>query len=559
VANIGSLAVQLSTDASKFTSGLKQAEAEAVAWAQKVGKSLNLAGVAGALSAGPAGLVGLGAGALGGSFMADMQNRIGQLANVRVEATKAGVSVADFMKFTGRLGAEETAVASAGLSKMTKNLAELSMGSQEMATRFEQIGLDPVKLQEMGVADATREVAKRFAEAKSSVEQAQIAITAFGKAGQDMIPILGKMGDQIGGKFEGMRPEDVYQAGITRQTLAAGTKKGEVIKTKFALELSRGVNAISDAFEGDWRGMAQQFGFLGGRYGANLSSERAAAQEAADEARTKSRSEAQQITAELIKTDERLTAAQTRLRTLDPGGTALIAETNRLRDLEVITSAERKGRGLTPEETERFRKLTAEAKAADVNRFTAGLSDQAEAFRAQAAAVGKSAAEMAAWTARMQAAKMEAAGVTVDAGKLEAKIKEVEEAAGKFEKTQVEEAVRSPLEVFNDELERFGKLDLGGVQKERALGKAFEALKAGVTLPGQGAAAAPLEFGTAAAVSEELQFQRRGLLPQGPQEELKRVIQEATRAQGENSIRLGDLSKAIQNWQQNNQGFDEVE
>jgi hypothetical protein len=482
----------------------------------------------------------LGGGAAAG-FAADMQQRIGKLGDVKKEAAIAGTSITDFMKLTGKLGAEDSAKASVGLSRMARNMAELSTGSVEMKTKLENAGLDAVAMKSMGVADATRLVAQRFNEASSAIAKAAIVNAAFGKTGAEMIPVLDKMrGDEIGGKFKGMDAGDVLAAAETKKLLGAGGRLKDQILDNTAGAFAKTGLMWKDVFAGDF-----SFGSLRGVKGEAM----ADAARAADSKAAAAMEEAAKLAKGLADAAEAAKKFELSLTIQNPFASPLTPNKNRFRAFETEQWARFGEQGLDVPADVRARNggLLEKADKADVNAFNASLLNQVKAFELQAQAVGKSAQQMAVLKAKQDALFADPDRLF---GAFDKNMAGLERAANAAEAAGMLQGTQSPLQKFREEVKRLDKV--GGGLMPQEYDKILGSLGAGLVqsnrhlLPGSLAAPTGAEFGTLEAANEELKFQRADRLePKNAQEELKAVLDVLAKQEQANGGYLAEIAQAM--------------
>lgn len=224
----GSLVVSLALDAAQFITGLTKSEYEAKKWAKNMEKVGREAGQ----------LLGLGftAGATAIFFLtknaidaADKLNDLSKKTGVAVE-TLGGLGFA-----AKQTGSDLDGVAQA-FKKLNVNIAEGAGGKQDIIDAFHAVGVSAKDLKTLAPDQILTKVATAFAGFADGPEKAAIASKLFGKAYQDIIPLL----DEGGAKLQQQIDYFKKYGGITAET---AQRADEFNDTVVKLELLSGAFA----------------------------------------------------------------------------------------------------------------------------------------------------------------------------------------------------------------------------------------------------------------------------------------------------------------------------
>lgn len=181
---IGALRAVLSLDSAQFQSGLGKAQAKLAGFSAKMeGASAKLMKVGAALSTAVAGIT------LAVKGQIDAADRMGQMAS------KMGIPVDQLSKLAWAAKLSDISVDS--LAMAMKNLAQRMVGQPKLFTDL-GVAITDAQGQMRPVSDVMADLSDIFAKMPDGAEKTALAIKLFGKAGQDMIPMLnsGKTGLQ---------------------------------------------------------------------------------------------------------------------------------------------------------------------------------------------------------------------------------------------------------------------------------------------------------------------------------------------------------------------------
>lgn len=403
--DIGTLSAKVVADPSGFVTGLDRAAGMAKTWAGKV-----------------SGFFGIGLGTLGVGLIAHkMISTIKELENVSDAAAAAGVSVGDFMKITGRLDSEDTAAAQVALEKMSKALGELSTGSEEAKKKFLDVGLDPVELQALGAAGAVRKVAQAYLETDDAGRKSSIALTAFGKGMTSVIPAIDKLAassSEAGGRFAGMTETMIADAARAKEAITTLENAWSGFIGTIAIKIAQLGPDLSDfweAFTGsqpERKSSYQMPAEFFRRVEAGLAAEGKTRHLREVEARIRAAQQQgmKQDTDELEKQrkvhekiDKLIESAAAASYGDRPAFMRKAAELRREIEKE-FGGAEKVPADIRKD----FGFLEQHNKQADVDVFSQSLSKLSEEMEKQAATFGMHGAEVTAWQARFDAAKLAA-------------------------------------------------------------------------------------------------------------------------------------------------------
>jgi hypothetical protein len=216
-------------------------------------------GFSGALAAiGPAGLAasaGIGAVTLAGgaAFRAikDLASEAERWSNI---AASTGLGVTEVQQLSALL--EDAGIPAEALTMGFKRMQQEIAGGGAALAKF---GIKVADLKDMSPEEQFRALAERIAAIEDPAERTAAAIAAFGRSGQELIPVLDKVAtgaDKMFGALSGSQIEDLKRADdaidrytrklelLGKQALVTGLQLSEM--ALFPVELGRSLNSIGD-------------------------------------------------------------------------------------------------------------------------------------------------------------------------------------------------------------------------------------------------------------------------------------------------------------------------
>lgn len=192
MANLGSLAVRLEADITRFMQDIGRAGQQTEQAMRQIQGAADIAQTA---------LAALGMGVSVGGFAMLVKGAIDAADNLRDMSQKTGIAVEALNGLgfaAGQAGGNlETMVGAAG--KLNKAISEAAGGNKDTSAAFAALGVDVLdasgNLKKADVVMA--ELADQFAKYQDGPEKAALALALFGKAGADMIPLLNDGGDAM--------------------------------------------------------------------------------------------------------------------------------------------------------------------------------------------------------------------------------------------------------------------------------------------------------------------------------------------------------------------------
>lgn len=183
MANIANLAVQLSVNTGRFTSGMRGAISPIKSFQSAIGTvNASAASLWGALT-------GLAGGTALGIFIKKSLDGAEQLG---VLSDRLGLSTENLQAM--QLAAKQNNIdldgLTGGLEKYNKTLAMANAGAPEAIKIFKALGLDFQQLANMDTKDALGEVSEAINALGTASEKALAANLLFGKSGQKLIPLF---------------------------------------------------------------------------------------------------------------------------------------------------------------------------------------------------------------------------------------------------------------------------------------------------------------------------------------------------------------------------------
>lgn len=221
-ATVGTLNFGFKLDTSGFSSGLKKAEKQLNAFADKA-----------ASLAKPAAAIGAGLAVAAGGFLAFEKAQVDAIKNSADAAEAAGISADAYMQLNAVFGdlAGGSEAFGAGIGKLNVLMGEAAQGSVTAQQKLAQFGILSTDTTEQALA----KVANKIQAAGSSGEKAALAVDVLGKSGKDLVPILNAGAEGLAK----MRAEAVASG----QALSQGD-------IAVAIGLWGQFDAIGDRFEG---------------------------------------------------------------------------------------------------------------------------------------------------------------------------------------------------------------------------------------------------------------------------------------------------------------------
>lgn len=192
MANLGSLVVTLEANIAKYLSDMKKSGKETEDAMKRV---------EGAVEVGKKALEFLGIGLTVGAFAELIKGSIDAADELRDMSQKTGVAVQTLNGLgfaAGQAGGNLESV-SAAAGKVNKSVAEAAGGNRDMIEAFSKLGIAVRDAQgNLKTADVViAEVADKFKDYADGPEKTAIALRVFGKAGEEMIPLLNDGGDAM--------------------------------------------------------------------------------------------------------------------------------------------------------------------------------------------------------------------------------------------------------------------------------------------------------------------------------------------------------------------------
>ena len=210
---LGDAVLRLSTDSSKYDSGIKSAKDKAAGLASGFKKT------------------GVALTAIGLPFLLLTKRAIDAADEFAKMSQKVGVSVEVLsgLSFAANLAGTNIATVERGLGLLSRNLDDYSTGVGEAKESFKFLGISAVDLQ--GNLRSTDEVlfemADRFKEMPDGTKKTALAMDILGKSGKDLIPLLNQGSDGL------------------REMLDEADSLGQVLST----ETAQSAEAFNDSLE----------------------------------------------------------------------------------------------------------------------------------------------------------------------------------------------------------------------------------------------------------------------------------------------------------------------
>jgi hypothetical protein len=184
MATIGELIIKLKASTASFVQDLDRVKNLSFSTAQQCGRSFQIIGAA------AVGVIGT----LAALTARSLETSVKMAADMEHTAEKVGMTVEAFsgLSFAAKNVNIDQEQLSLGLARLAKNAMMASEGSKMQATAFKAIHVSVTDAHHalLPMMDLILSVADRFAKADNTTTKTAIAMTAFGKAGFQMIPFL---------------------------------------------------------------------------------------------------------------------------------------------------------------------------------------------------------------------------------------------------------------------------------------------------------------------------------------------------------------------------------
>lgn len=174
--------VELFTDSSKLTRGLKSAEKDFTAWGKRI-KTAGLGISAAGAAVGVPMFAALKSFANAGSELNDMSARTGE-----------SVEQLSLLQFAAAQTGTDMAAVESGTKKLDNTLADAVSGNKAAAKSFSDIGLNASELINLPLGEKLAAVGGAFDKIQNPALKGASAVDVLGKAGRNLIPFLQEMG-----------------------------------------------------------------------------------------------------------------------------------------------------------------------------------------------------------------------------------------------------------------------------------------------------------------------------------------------------------------------------
>lgn len=178
--SIGKFAVNIGANTTGFSKGMGRASKLSGGFSKGLGAmAVKLAGVAAAMVA-------------VGSALRSVAAQFGEIDKIAKFSTATGVATSSLVALghAGRLAGVESDTVNKGIARMTRNLGEAKAGLKASARGFEMLGLNAADLSKMSPEEQFAAIADKIRAIKDPAERAAAAYAIFGRAGQEMLPML---------------------------------------------------------------------------------------------------------------------------------------------------------------------------------------------------------------------------------------------------------------------------------------------------------------------------------------------------------------------------------
>lgn len=211
-ASVGTAALVLSVNSTALTKGLDETSKTVKSWAARTQTAVAEAGkrgasaAAGAVSGGASSLLGMAKGGLAGAALgigmggaSGVVSGVKDLAGQGRSAKALGIDSAQFMGMSKQMAA--LGVEGEGVQKVFGHLGkaaiEASEGNHQLAAEFSKLGLTGKELTGLSLDQQFLKVSTAIGQLPNSAQQAQMAMSLFGKQGMALLPMIEKGGPAI--------------------------------------------------------------------------------------------------------------------------------------------------------------------------------------------------------------------------------------------------------------------------------------------------------------------------------------------------------------------------
>jgi hypothetical protein len=180
VGQLGELVVSLSADLARFQSDMGKAVKIAEDKSKTMSNALSKVGLA------------LGAGISVGGLVAVAKHSLEVSDNISKASQKIGIATETLssLSYAAQLADVDFQALTSGMGKFNKNIVEGATGSAKQAEAFKLLGISQKELQTNSPDELFAKVSERFAQMEDGAGKTTLAMTLFGKAGADLIPLL---------------------------------------------------------------------------------------------------------------------------------------------------------------------------------------------------------------------------------------------------------------------------------------------------------------------------------------------------------------------------------
>lgn len=202
MATVATLAVNVIAQTGKFDQGMDKAGTKAKGFGKSVG------GATGGMSKmiGVAAIASAGMAALGKAIgkVSDAMKRLDEVAKKARALDISGQELLEFQHAAELAGVQAGSFTSA-LQKMQKNIGDAIAGIGLARDSLALVGLEIGDLAKLDASEQFLAIADKISKIENASERAAVATSIFGRAGQDLIPLLVQGGDAIRAQMEDLR------------------------------------------------------------------------------------------------------------------------------------------------------------------------------------------------------------------------------------------------------------------------------------------------------------------------------------------------------------------
>ena len=183
MASAGTVTIDFAAETAKFTAELKKVQSSLKSMQSDFGAFTDVIGRAGSAFAGI-----LSVGSIA-AFATQVFNAADAMGDA---AARAGVAVDSLSRlaFAANQSDVEFGSLTTGIRGLQKSLVEASLGTGEAAEAFKRLGLRATELRGLQLEDQFARIADAFQNIIDPAERTALALKVFGKAGQDLVPLL---------------------------------------------------------------------------------------------------------------------------------------------------------------------------------------------------------------------------------------------------------------------------------------------------------------------------------------------------------------------------------